>query len=198
MLERGTPIEELSPSAQEKARKYFTIKKRGSKITVTANNIAIKDATKYHGYFVLVSNKEKNPFECLRKYRKRETIESFFEAGKQHADGARARVWNTDTLRGRMFVQFVALCYYEYFSEELRKLKAALDKEINNSELTSDVLKTTKKLRSWVNNTPLYLQLQWFDTVEHVEISDKLHKHRWNSEVTACDAMYLDKIGIHQ
>lgn len=66
---------------------------------------------------------EKEPFECLRKYRKRETIESFFEADKQHVDGTRVRVWDTDTLRGRMFVQFVSLCYYEYFSEEIRKLK---------------------------------------------------------------------------
>jgi hypothetical protein len=46
--------------------------------------------------------------------RKRETIESFFESMKQRADGTRVRVWDTDTLRGRMFVQFVALCYYEY------------------------------------------------------------------------------------
>ena len=118
---------ELSPAAQEKARKYFEVKKWGSKITATANNKAIKDANKYHGYFALVSNKEKDPFECLRKYRKRETIESFFESEKQRADGTRARVWYTDTLRGRMFVQFISLCYYEYFSEEIRKLKAVLD-----------------------------------------------------------------------
>ena len=48
----------------------------------------MQDANRYHGYFVLISNKEKDPFECLRKYRKRETIESFFEAGKQNGDKA--------------------------------------------------------------------------------------------------------------
>lgn len=196
LLESGTSIEELSPSAQEKARKFFTVKKWGNKVTAVANNQAIKDAIKYHGYFVLVSNKEKDPFECLRKYRKRETIESFFEAEKQHADGSRVRVWNTDTLRGRMFVQFVSLCYYEYFGEEIRKLKNALEAEINSGELNSTDLKTTKKLNSWVNNTPLYLQLQWFDAVESVEISSKLRNRRWNTEVTACDALYLHKIGL--
>lgn len=196
LLESGTSIEELSPSAQEKARKFFTVKKWGNKVTAVANNQAIKDAIKYHGYFVLVSNKEKDPFECLRKYRKRETIESFFEAEKQHADGSRVRVWNTDTLRGRMFVQFVSLCYYEYFGEEIRKLKNALEAEINSGELNSTDLKTTKKLNSWVNNTPLYLQLQWFDAVESVEISSKLRNRRWNTEVTACDALYLQKIGL--
>ena len=198
LLESGTPIDELSPVAQEKARKFFTLKKWGTKITATANNKAIKDANKYHGYFALVSNKEKDPSECLRKYRKRETIESFFEAEKQHADGTRSRVWYTDTLRGRMFVQFVSLCYYEYFSEEIRKLKAELDSEINSGDLKSEILKTTKKLKTWVDNTPLYLQLQWFDTVEQVVVSTKLRKRRWNTEVTACDALYLDKIGLHQ
>ena len=196
LLEKGTPMDELSPSAQEKARRFFTIKKWGDKVTAVANNKAIKEATRYHGYFVLVSNKEKDPFECLRKYRRRETIESFFEAEKQHADGTRVRVWDTDTLRGRMFVQFVSLCYYEYFSEEIRKLKKVLESEINSGNLNSTELKTTKKLSGWVNNTPLYLQLQWFDAVESVEISSKLRTRRWNTEVTACDALYLQKIGL--
>ena len=198
LLESGTPVDELAPAAQEKAHKYFTIKKWGNKVTASANNKAIKEATKYHGYFALVSNKEKDPFECLRKYRKRETIESFFESEKQRADGTRARVWYTDTLRGRMFVQFVSLCYYEYFSEEIRKLKAVLESEINSGNLKSDELKVTKKLRTWVNNTPLYLQLQWFDTVEQVEVSTKLRSRRWNTEVTSCDALYLEKIGVNQ
>ena len=198
LLESGTSRDELSPAAQEKANKYFTVKRWGGKITATANNKAIKDANKYHGYFALVSNKEKDPFECLRKYRKRETIESFFEAEKQHADGTRSRVWYTDTLRGRMFVQFVSLCYYEYFSEEIRKLKAVLKSEINSGDLTGETLKTTKKLKTWIDNTPLYLQLQWFDTVEQVEVSTKLRKRRWNTEVTACDALYLEKIGLNQ
>lgn len=56
-----------------------------------------------------------------------------------------------------MFVQFISLCYYEYFSEEIRKLKVVLDSEINSGDLKSESLKTTKKLRTWVNNTPLYL-----------------------------------------
>ena len=196
LLENGVSVDELTPAAQEKVRKYFILKKWGKKLSVVANNKAIQEANKYHGYFVLVSNKEKDPFECLRKYRKRETIESFFEAEKQHADGMRARVWDTDTLRGRMFVQFVSLCYYEYFSEEIRKLKHLLESEINSGELDSNALKLTKKLNVWINNTPLYLQLQWFDAVERVDISTKLQKRRWSTEITACDALYLRKIGM--
>lgn len=65
------PIGGLFETAQKKARKYFTLKKWGNKITVVLNNKAIADANKYHGYFVFVSNKEKDSFEALCKYRRR-------------------------------------------------------------------------------------------------------------------------------
>lgn len=198
LLEKGTPLKELSSAAQAAAKKYFILKKRGSKVIVVPKNKEIQEANKYHGYFVLVSNKEKDPFECLKKYRKRETIESFFEAEKQHADGSRVRVWNSDTLRGRMFVQFVSLCYYEYYSEEIRRIKKELDAEVDRGEANSQEMKIIRKLRTWVYNTPLYLQLQWFDTIENVEISTKLHNRRWNTEMTSCDALYLKMLGMNE
>ena len=196
-VESGTPIDELSDSAQEKLKKYFTIKKWGNKITVVPDNKAIAEANKYHGYFVLISNKEKDPFECLRKYRRRETIESFFEAEKQHTDGHRIRVWDSDTLRGRMFVQFVSLCYYEYLNEEIRKLRSSLGVETGDpAHDTKDNLKKEAALKSWLKNTPLYLQLQWFDTVENVSVSTKLKNRRWTTEITERDALYLEKLGV--
>jgi transposase len=197
LLENGTSIDELSAAAKEKAKKYFTVKKWGDKITAIPNDKAMQEANQYHGYFVLVSNKERDPFECLRKYRKRETIESFFEAEKQHADGTRPRVWNADTLRGRMFVQFVALCYYEYFSEQIRQLKGSLGVETGDKDHdTKKWLQEEQKLKSWLSNTPLYIQLQWFDTVERVDLSVKLKNKRWTTEITERDAIYLEKLGV--
>ena len=197
LLEKGTPVDELSVSAQEKVKKYFTLRTWGKKITVSLNDKAIKEASRYHGYFVLVSNKEKDSFECLRKYRKRETIESFFEAEKQHADGTRVRVWYTDTLRGRMFVQFVSLCYYEYLNEEIRKLRSSLGEPTGDTiHDSADNIQAELNLKSWLNNTPLYLQLQWFDTVESVDVSVKLKNRRWITEITSRDALYLEKLGV--
>ena len=197
MVESGTPLASLPDAVQKKFNKYFTLKKRGNRITAVPDNKAITDANRYHGYFVLISNKEKDPFECLRKYRKRETIESFFEAEKQKADGTRTRVWNSDTLRGRMFVQFIALCYYEYYSEEIRKLKCSLGKETGDKEHDAkENLKKELNLKSWLSNTPLYLQLQWFDTVENINVSVKLKNKRWSSEITARDALFLEKLGV--
>lgn len=112
----------MEEGAVEKVQKYLIVRHYGSKVTVSFNETAIAAKKKHHGYFALVSNCEKDPFECLKKYRHRETIEHFFEAGKQKTDGTRTRVWSSECLMGRMFVQFVALCYYEYLSEQLRQL----------------------------------------------------------------------------
>ena len=197
LIEEGAAEEDLTESAAEKARKYLLIRHYGSKCTVTFDEKAIAAQKKYHGYFALVSNCEKDPFECLEKYRRRETIEFFFESGKQRADGQRTRVWTSECLMGRMFVQFVALCYYEYLSEQLRQIKQSLASEIASSENeTAEILKIKKKLLSWLKNTPVYLTLQWFDTVEEVKVSSKLLSRRWTTEITARDRMLLDKLGV--
>ena len=160
------------------------------------SEVTVADAKKYHGYFALVSNCENEPFECLSKYRRRETIEQFFEAGKQKIDGTRTRVWSSESLMGRMFVQFVALCYYEYLSEQLRQIKLKLEEDITAETDLAETRKNKKKLLSWLNNTPVYLTLQWFDAVEEVKVSAKLHSKRWSTEITERDRLLINCLGM--
>ena len=94
-----------------------------------------------------------------------------------------------------MFVQFVALCYYEYFSNQLRLMKPTLG--LRDTGLTQRELEVEDKLKSWMSNTPAYLQLQWFDTVEEIKISSELRTKRWNTEVTERDRLYLTKLGMN-
>lgn len=55
-----------------------------------------------------------------------------------------------------MFVQFVALCYYDYLSEQLRQMKQSLASEIAKLENeAAEILKIKKKLLSWLKNTSL-------------------------------------------
>lgn len=197
LLESGKQEEELSEPAQKKAAKYLRVNHRGGRISVTFDEKSCAEANKYHGFFALVANKEKETFEALAKYRKRNTIEAFFRGDKQTADGLRPRVWNADSLRGRMFVQFVAMCYYEYFSEQLRQLKMKLGMPNGDEKHdTKAVLEAERKLKSWIENTPIYLQLQWFDTVENVKVSSILTNKRWTTEITSRDALYLEKLGV--
>ena len=117
---------------------------------------------------------------------------------KQRADGSRVRVWNTDTLRGRMFVQFISLCYYEYISNDIRSIKKLLG--IKNGDPVHDAasnLTLEKKLKIWLDNTPIYLVLQWFDVIEGVEVSSKLLSKRWTTEITLRDRMFLEKMGVN-
>ena len=96
-----------------------------------------------------------------------------------------------------MFVQFVAMCYYEFFSEQLRQVKTSLG-TANGDEKhdTKAVLEAERKLKAWIDNTPIYLQLQWFDTVENVKVSSILTNKRWTTEITSRDALYLEKLGV--
>jgi transposase len=193
----GVNFNELSKAAQNKADKYLRISSRGGGIRVSFDDSACKTAKKYHGYFALVSNSERDTFECLRKYRKRETIEAFFESMKRCADSSRVRVWSSDTLRGRMFVQFVALCYYEYLSNEIRSMKAKLgQKNSDPMRNTAKILNIEKKLKTWLENTPIYGVLQWFDTIEGVRVSSALMTKRWSTEVTERDALFLERLGL--
>lgn len=199
LIEGGKTMEDLSEEAQRKAAKYLVIRERRGQVHVTFNEEECAVAQKYHGYFALVTNKERDPFECLRKYRRRETIEAFFEAGKQKADGTRPRVWDQDTLRGRMFVQFVALCYHEFLAERVRQLKETLGRPTGDpGHDTKATLEAERKLKSWLEKTPLYLQLQWFDVIDSVTVSSKVASKRWTTENTARDRLYLDKLGVRQ
>jgi transposase len=197
LLEEGKVPRELSEAAIKKADKYLVIKVRGGITSVSYDEKACAEAKKYHGFFTLVSNSEKNTFSALEKYRKREYIENHFKSVRQNADGNRARVWNSNTLRGRMFVQFIALCYYEFLSEEVRKMKADLGKSPDESEpKTKKQIDLEKKLKSWLENTPIYIQLQWFDVIEGVEISSKLKSSRWSTPITSRDSLYLERLGM--
>ena len=197
MLEEGVPLNELSESAQNKAGKYLIIKAWGKHTHISYNEKACSQAKEYHGFFTLVSNSEKDTFSALSKYRKRKHIEACFRSAKQHTDSSRIRVWDADTLRGRMFVQFVALCYYEFLSEKIRGIKADLGKVSDGSiQKSKQQVKLEKKLKSWLENTPLYLQLQWFDVIEGIQISSKLKSARWATETTAMDKLFLEIMGM--
>jgi transposase len=187
----------LSETALKKLDRYLLVSRRAGIVNVTFNERACADAKKYHGFFALVSNCEKEPFGCLLLYRKREYIESCFRDLKRRTDGEKPRVWSADALRGRLFTQFVALCYHEYLSEEIRKMKLTLG--VSNGDPLHDtkkVMDLEKKLKRWLDDSSIHTVLQWFDTVEGVRVSSKLAKKRWTMEITRRDRLFLDKLGI--
>ena len=193
-LENGVSV--FDEASEEKIKTFLNVsrKGRGGKIHVSFNNDAYKEAGRYYGYFALISNKENNPFEALKKYRLREKIEEMFSILKSGLDARRPRTWFPDNLRGRMFVQFVALGYY-----------CALQKRIDNvlEELGKPAPSKAKKdidleesLKRWLEKKSIVQILDWFDCVEQITVDTLRGKKRWSTETTNCDRLFLEKLGM--
>ena len=191
-------VREFKPAAQKMIDRFFRIKNgRNGHVEITFNTREINEEKKYNGMFVLVSNKEKNTFEALRKFRKREWIEDFFEEYKQRTGGKKYRVWDDLTMDGKKLVQFVALCYYEHFSREIRELKQTLGEK--NGEHDHELkrnLDKEKELKNWLENTSIQEIFEWFDAVEKVDVTTPFARKTWTTEVIERDRMFLDKLGI--
>jgi hypothetical protein len=61
MIEDGTVTEDLSKTALDNVRKHLNIRRWGAKTHVAFNEAACSETKKYHGFFALVSNCEKDP-----------------------------------------------------------------------------------------------------------------------------------------
>ena len=90
---------------------YFTVKttpKRG--LSVKRNQEAINTYKKDRaGYWVILTNCEKDASKALEAYRERSLVESQFDDMKNDLSLSRFRTHNPDTMRGRALVQFLAL-----------------------------------------------------------------------------------------
>ena len=114
-------------SQQKQAEKYFKITEhRNGKITVTTKQDVYLEHKKNLGLIILLSNRIKDKEMAIQTYRKREHIEDHFEALKEHTNGLKPRVWDDWRFRGRQFVQFVALCYYDFLYKKITDLKNSL------------------------------------------------------------------------
>lgn len=199
MIEKGSPIEELSTAAQKRAGKYLNIRqtKEGEIVSVSYKEEKCNEACRHHGYFALVSNHEKDCFEALKKYRKREKIEEYFQMTKEDTDAAKPRVWYADHLMGRMMVQFVALAYEDYLRYRIGKMKAELGKENGDPQHdTKTNLAAEQNLKKWLTGISFSNILRWFDAYETTKVSKKISQHRWSTETTNRDRLFLKKLGM--
>jgi transposase len=127
-----------SPSRQETAEMFFHCKvspKRGWK--VTSNEAAIQEHMKSFGYFVLLSNEIKNPSLALSIYRNKDLIEKSFGNLKNRLNMKRALVSSSESLDGKLFVQFVALMLVSSIHKVMKEHK--LYKNYSMSALLDDL-----------------------------------------------------------
>lgn len=185
--------EELSKAGEKLAETYLIVTDRGTTRKVTINDEAVRSDKKFYGYFVLVGNKAIDTFEALRLYRLREKIEECFRADKNNFDADKPRVWSPDVLRGRMFCQFVAMCYYFHLREAIRHVRDMNLGQPNGDDVhdLAENLKIETTLKNWLSQKSMGQILDWFDCVELTTINNGTAKIRITTEMVRRDKLFL-------
>ena len=153
LLENELKSGQLVEEHQKYYTKYFFIRdkpKRGRQISYNQPAIeAYKKNTA--GYLVLISNDIKDPIEALKVYRTKDVVEKAFDNLKNSLDMKRLRVHLQENMKGRLFIQFIALILVSYIHKvmsdnDLLKLgsMSCLLKELNLLNTVS--ITGTKKL----------------------------------------------------
>ena len=187
---------ELTTHGERMVERYLIISKddAGNVTDVQPNNDAINEHWEELGFFVLVSNSEKDTFDALKYYRWRNRIENLYEIQKNTADGKRPRVWSPARLRGRQFVQFISASYYCFLSHRINELKQSLGQD--DGVKSASEIKLEKSLLEWLNNVSISQMLEWFDAVTLQQIKSPYASKRITSETTKRDELFLRKLGI--
>ena len=104
--------------------KYFEVSdtpKRGQKIKPRED--AMRQAARNYGYFALLSNEVKDPFEALSLYRSKDIVEKGFGNLKERLNFRRMQVSSELSLNGKLFVEFIALIYLSYVKKKMQDAK---------------------------------------------------------------------------
>lgn len=184
---------DLTDAQQNIANECFTVtRNKYGKINVTPNNEAINEREKNLGLFVLITNKNKTAWEALKTYRQRNDIEESYRIIKTSLDGKRTREWSPEHSRGKEVCRHVALAYKFGL---LRVLKWAQEEAERRKDDTASYKASERnlyeKLSKWLKQNSSEQVLAWFDCIEDVTVKNKRSEHRWSSESTRRDQLFL-------
>ena len=192
-LEDG--VEEFRPAAQKQIDSYLTVKRTAKGVKVDFKMDGIEEAKRYWGYFVLVSNEIKDPFDALKAYRSREKIEELFATYKDSFDGRKPRTWYPENLYGRQFAQFVGLGYHCFLAKRILDVKKALSEKETEGK-TKEELSLEAKLLAWLNQHSLIQILDWFRCVDYIAATGNASASKWTTETTRRDQLFLKMLGV--
>ena len=192
-LEDG--VEEFRPAAQKQIDSYLTVKRTAKGVKVDFKMDEIEEAKRYWGYFVLVSNEIKDPFDALKAYRSREKIEELFATYKDSFDGRKPRTWYPENLYGRQFAQFVGLGYHCFLAKRILDVKKALSEKETEGK-TKEELSLEAKLLAWLNQHSLIQILDWFRCVDYVAATGNASASKWTTETTTRDQLLFKMLGV--
>lgn len=116
------------PDHEPQYARYFDVRStpvRGTKVEVREE--ALAEAKRMYGYFALMSNEIRDPWEALAIYRNKDMVEKAFDNLKERLNMRRVGVSSEQSLDGKLFVQFVALIFLSYITKKMRENKLFRD-----------------------------------------------------------------------
>lgn len=149
------------------------------------------------GCFALVSDQVSDGAEALRLCRQRGRVAAFFSA-QRPVGGPRREVWTEQMLRGRLVVEFVALCLHEALRGRIGEICGWLGREIAAAAASGEQKKTERELLLWLQETPVPEVLQWFALRPEEMSSPVFFRRRWNAEVLRRDEVFLHLLGMEE
>lgn len=184
------------PNEQEQKLidKFMSVKiVKGNKRSVTFLSKECEEEMRDFGIFVLISNRESDPWKALELYRKRNKIETSYKFEKSDLDGTRPRLWDINKVRGKEICRMIALGMLFY----INKAKNNVQNECHIRACDSDNYKKQdmdkyNKLEKWLKGRSIDSLLSWYDCVETVIVENNIGKRRWSTENIARDRLFLN------
>lgn len=128
------------PKNIEKYEKYLKITKSKGKYISSIVDEIIEQEMLYEGYMVVISNDLKDVKDVFYTYRRKDVVEKAFDNLKNDLDVKRLKVHSTKSLKGKMFIVFIALILKTYIYNETIKNGNICKYSVN------DILKEMQKI----------------------------------------------------
>jgi transposase len=120
---------------EQEFKKYLVIRKlnKTGAVSVWLREEVLEKELRHAGWMILISNHSKDAKEALRIYRAKDVIEKGFLKLKNNLDLNRLRSHGDTTMRGKVFMSFIALIILSHIHQVM--LKAGLYKTMTKLEL---------------------------------------------------------------
>lgn len=120
-------------------KNIFRIEEEEGKPVVRRKEKGITDRLNRMGTMILLSNQSMDGKEILYLYRRKDTVEKFFDAVKHELERKRLRIHTQETFEGRLFLDFIALILYAWISKVMRR--EGISKDLSVQELMYELKK---------------------------------------------------------
>ncbi len=186
----------------QKHKNYLNVKpntKIGG-VSVAFKHDKIDEDLSLCGCFVIFSFKKMPNDEVLREYRMRERTEASFQIDKVFRDADTACLHADVSLDGRLFCQFVSLCYEAFLDQQLRDARARQSKIIADGvaagTLTGQALEAEIELFRWLNSTSIKEIFHQLDAYKNLDLTLEPDKRERKDPTQNRDAMFFHLLGI--